>query len=562
MSGANNTQYARFIDFHGRNPDVLNSIANLSSDEVFTPPEFANRMLDTLEKSWADSNNGEVIWQNSSVTFLDPFTKSGVFLREIASRLIKGLDSEIPDLQDRVDHILTEQIFGIATTKLTSLMARRSVYCSKIANGKHSVTKKFKTEAGNIWFEPLEHTWVGGSARVLTMDNDGVEIERPIGGKCSFCGAPRQEFDRGNEYEEHAYGLLHSNDPKAWVQGLFGENMHFDVIVGNPPYQLDDGGYGTSAAPIYNRFVEQAKALEPQLLCLVVPARWYSGGKGLDQFRDGMLRDRQLRKLVDFPDSSQVFPGVQIKGGVCYFLWKKNEPGPVEVETHFDSARVSKDVRELLEPGADIFIRYNEGLRILQKIVSAISDKRQGRAGFDLGSKSFAHLVSPSKPFGLRTFFQGPAERKADELRVYQNGGVGYIPRKDITSGTQLIDSWKVFIPRAGSGSDSFPHMILGRPFLGEPGDVSTETYNCIGPFDSRSEAENCLKYISTKLFRFLVLLHKPTQDASQSVYTFVPRIDLQHPVDDEALSRLFGLDDSDWDFINSLIRPMALDHD
>ena len=558
MSGANNTQYSRFIDFHGRNPDVLNSIANLSSDEVFTPPEFANRMLDTLEKSWADSNNGEVIWQNSSVTFLDPFTKSGVFLREISSRLIKGLESEIPDLQDRVDHVLTKQIFGIATTKLTSLMARRSVYCSKVANGKHSVTKKFDSEEGNIWFEPIEHTWVGGKAKVLTMDVSGNEVERSISAKCFYCGAPKQEFNREEGLEQHAYGLIHYEDPTLLVQEIFGDKMRFDVIIGNPPYQLDDGGYGTSAAPIYNQFVEQAKALEPRVLCMVIPARWYSGGKGLDQFRDHMLRDRQVRKLVDFPDSSQVFPGVQIKGGVCYFLWQQGEPGPIEVETHFDASRISRDVRELLEPGADIFIRFNEGLRILRKVVSSVKKESIDAVTLDLGEQSLSNLVSASKPFGLRTFFQGSLTPGSEDLRVFQNGGVGFIARSEVKSGLHLIDEWKVFIPGAGSGSDAFPHMILGKPFIGQPGDISTETYICIGPVASKAEAQNLISYISTKIFRFLVLLHKPTQHASQSVYTFVPKINLAESVSDESLTKLFGLSREDTDFIESLIRDMV----
>jgi len=559
MAGAKGTQYSRFLDFHGRNPDILNSIANLSNDEVFTPPEFANRMLDTLAKGWAESNNGEDIWSNSKVTFLDPFTKSGVFLREIATRLIDGLEKEIPDLQARVDHILTKQVFGIATTELTSLMARRSLYCSKNANGKHSVTKKFNTEAGNVWFEPLEHTWVGGKTKVLTMDKEGNEIEKALDGKCKYCGASKRDFDRDEGLELHAYGLIHNDDPKKWVQEVFGDNMQFDVIIGNPPYQLDDGGYGTSAAPIYNRFVEQAKLLEPRFLSLVVPARWYSGGKGLDQFRDKMLSDRQLRKIVDFPDSSQVFPGVQIKGGVCYFLWERQNPGPVEVETHFDKDNVSKSLRELLEPGARTFIRYSEGLSILRKVVNSITSKSGDSPSLNLGTQSMSTLVSPRKPFGLQTFFKGETSPGPDSLRVFQNGGLGYVARSSVTSGHRLIDEWKVFIPMAGSGSDSFPHSILGKPFVGGPGDISTETYNCIGPFASEDEAKCVLSYISTKLFRFLVLLHKPTQHASQSVYSFVPKLSFESAFTDELLAKQFGLTATEVEFIDSLIRPMVL---
>ncbi len=245
----------------GRNPDVLTCIANLSNDEVFTPPEFANRMLDTLAEAWAAANNGADLWADGSVRFLDPFTKSGVFLREIASRLTKGLAAEIPNLQTRVDHILTKQVFGIGITYLTSLLARRSLYCSKHANGPHSIAKGFSTDAGNVWFERTEHAWVDG--------------------RCKFCGAREKTFDRGEGLETHAYALIHTDDIKTRLTEVFGGCMQFDVIIGNPPYQLaDGGGTGTSAVPIYNLFVDQAKKLNPRLLAMVIPSRWFTGRKG------------------------------------------------------------------------------------------------------------------------------------------------------------------------------------------------------------------------------------------------------------------------------------------
>lgn len=234
----------------GRNPDVLTCIANLSNDEVFTPPAFANRMLDTLAEAWAAGHGGANLWANPKVRFLDPCTKSGVFLREITSRLNKGLEDTIPDLQERVDHILTRQVFGIATTQLTSLLARRSVYCSKHAKGPHSIAKSFASDDGNIWFRRMEHTWADA--------------------KCKHCAASQSALDRGEGRETHAYAFIHTDDIKARVAGLFGADMQFDVIIGNPPYQLDDGGYGTSAAPIYQLFVEQAKALDPRYLSMVM----------------------------------------------------------------------------------------------------------------------------------------------------------------------------------------------------------------------------------------------------------------------------------------------------
>ena len=281
----------------GRNPDVLTCIANLSNDEVFTPPEFANRMLDTLAEAWAASRNGANIWADENVRFLDPCTKSGVFLREITSRLTQGLAHKIPKLEERVNHILTKQVYGIGITNLTSLLARRSVYCSKHANGEHSVANGFDNDAGNIWFGRTEHAWANG--------------------KCTFCGASQATYDRSIGMETHAYAFIHTNDIKARMTELFGGDMRFDVIIGNPPYQLGSDG-GTRDVPIYQHFVEQAKKLEPHFLTMVIPSRWMASGLGLGEFRQTMLGDRRMRELVDYPAANDVFPGVEVKAGVCY----------------------------------------------------------------------------------------------------------------------------------------------------------------------------------------------------------------------------------------------------
>ena len=197
-----------------RNPDVLTCIANLSNDEVFTPPEFANRMLDTLAEAWAANHGGANIWADKSVKFLDPCTKSGVFLREITSRLTAGLEKEIPDLEKRVNHILTKQVFGIGITQITSLLARRSVYCSKHATGKYSIAKSFASDDGNIWFKRTKHMWEGD--------------------RCKFCGAARSVFDRAKDLETHAYAFIHTNTIKARLSEIFGGSMQFDVIIGKP----------------------------------------------------------------------------------------------------------------------------------------------------------------------------------------------------------------------------------------------------------------------------------------------------------------------------------------
>lgn len=546
-----------------RNPDVLTCIANLSNDEVFTPPEFANKMLDRAATAWADANGGASIWADKSVTFLDPFTKSGVFLREITTRLTEGLKDEIPDINERVDHILTNQVFGIAITQLTAMLARRSVYCSKFANGEHSVANSFTTDAGNIWFESVAHTWVGATDVVETADTRGDPVSKGTNGKCVYCGASQTSLDRAEGLETHAYALIHTDNIKTRVGEMFGDKMQFDVIVGNPPYQLDDGGFGTSAAPIYNKFVDQAKELNPRLLTMVIPARWFSGGKGLDEFRESMLTDNRLRSIDDYLNASDVFPGVGLKGGVCFFLWDRDNPGTCRVTTNFKDEAPSTVTRPLLEQGADVFIRFNEGLSILKKVVAVETGQSGSLALPD--DKRFDELVSARKPFGLETTFKGKATKSAGDLLVYQNGGTGYIPRTAISKGAGLIDGWKVYTGRAAPGTgnkDTYPHRIISTPFVGEPDSISSETYLCIGTFESKDQAESVLSYLSCRLTRLLILLHKPSQDTTRKVYTFVPTQDWTQRWTDDDLYEKYGITDEEIAFIETVVRPMDLSGD
>ncbi len=493
------------------NPDVLTCLANLSNDEVFTPPTVVNDMLDLLPQS---------IWQDEKATFLDPFSKSGVFLREIAKRLMEGLKEKIPDQQERINHIFTHQLYGIAITELTGLLARRSVYCSKKANSKYSICETFTTEHGNIHFNRIEHTWQRG--------------------KCIYCGASQEVYDRADILETHAYEFIHKENPEE----IF--DMRFDVIVGNPPYQLNDGGgAGTSAKPIYHKFVQQAKKLNPRYLVMIIPARWYSGGKGLDSFRDEMLHDNRLREIHDFPDATQVFPGVQIKGGVCYFLWNRDNVGLCKVNNYDNNQLSSTNIRPLLENKSDIFIRYNNAISILKKVQKFNED-------------TLNKFVSSRMPFGILSSNKGKKNAFMNSIKLYHKDGIGYIDKIDITKNEHLIDKYKVYIPKAGSGSDSFPHSILGKPFVGEPNSVCTETYLVIGSFE-KNEVKNLVQYISTKFFRFLVLLIKSTQNTTSKVYSFVPLQDFTQEWTDEKLYAKYGLDEDEIAFIESMIRPMEL---
>jgi site-specific DNA-methyltransferase (adenine-specific) len=466
-----------------------------------------------------------------------------VFLREITSRLTKGLENEIPSLEKRVNHILTRQVFGTGITQITSLLARRSVYCSKHATGKHSIAKSFTSDDGNIWFKRLKHTWDGD--------------------KCKYCGAGKSVFDRAAGLETHAYAFIHTNNIKTRLAEIFGGDMQFDVIIGNPPYQLNDDGFGTSAAPIYHHFVEQAKALEPRYLSLVIPSRWFAGGKGLDEFRERMLGDNRLRSIDDYLCASDVFPGVGLKGGVCYFLWDRDNPGLCKVSTHFKDWPVSTVTRPILETGADVFIRFNEGLSILKKVVAVESGTIDSVSLPE--NKRFDGLVSSRKPFGLETTFKGKNSQRDGDLTIYQNGGIGYVSRSSISTGVNFIGKWKVFTGRAAPGTgnrDTYPHKIISTPFLGEPNTISSETYLCIGPFDTKKQAESVLSYLTCRLTRLLILLHKPSQDTTRKVYTFVPTQAWAKKWTDEDLYAKYGISKSEIAFIEKVVRPMDLTND
>jgi site-specific DNA-methyltransferase (adenine-specific) len=512
----------------GRNPDVLTCIANLSSDEVFTPPEFANRMLDTLAAAWADDNEGRNIWADKTVRFLDPCTKSGVFLREITSRLTAGLANEIPSLEERVSHILTSQVFGIGITRLTGLLARRSLYCSKDATGPHSIAKGFLTASGNVWFERTEHTW---------------EADR-----CMFCGASRAGYDRGDDSETHAYAFIHTHDVKSRISEIFGGEMKFDVIIGNPPYQLGSDG-GTRDVPIYQNFVQQAKELQPRYISMVIPARWMASGLGLTEFRRETLNDRRMRELVDFPAASDVFPGVEVKAGVCYFLWDEEYDGDCLVTTVRGGEASEPVSRELGE--YDVFVRDARSVSILHRVLA-------------LGEPSINTILARDKEFGWTSNFDGfHAKERAGDIPLHyirkMKRGVGYIGRDAVTKSANLIDTWKVLVPEAFNGGDGLPHQIVGKPLIAPSPSVCTQSF-LFFYVTSKDEAKSLQSYYQTRFFRYLVSLRKITQHATHSTYAWVPMQTWDREWTDADLYAKYGVTTEEQEFIESQVRAMNLD--
>ncbi len=491
------------------NPDVLSCLANLSNDEVFTPPRLANQMLDLLPND---------LWNDPEVRFLDPVCKSGVFLREVTKRLMIGLENLIPDKQDRINHIFKNQLFGLAITELTSLLSRRSIYCSKFANSFYSVCEDFTDEKGNILYDRIDHTWRNRN--------------------CIYCGASQGEYNRGEDLETHAYQFIHNETP----ENIF--NMKFDVIIGNPPYQLNDGGgTGSSAKPIYHRFIEQAKRLQPKYLSMIIPARWYSGGKGLDEFRFEMLKDKRIRRLIDFPDSRDCFPGVDIAGGICYFLWERDNPGSCDVEV------VRKNEKTISTRNLDEFenfVRDNIALDIVHKV------KKKSVKFLD-------EIVSSRMPFGLPS---NTKPEKSGDLLLIASGGNGRISRDKIRSGTELIDKWKVLLSKASNDHGGQPdkdgkRRIFSRVEVMPPNTVCTESYLVVGAYGSQQEAVNMCTFLKTRFCRYLVSTVLLTQNITKGKFVFVPNLEMDMIWNDSLLYEKFSLSSKEVESIESLIRPM-----
>jgi len=498
------------------NPDVLTCLANLSNDEVFTPPNLANNMLNLLPND---------IWSNPNIKFLDPFCKSGVFLREITKRLNDGLQTIIPDKQKRINHILKNQVFGIAITELTGLLARRTVYCSKIANGQYSICNEFDTHFGNILYIPTKHTW----------NNEN----------CIFCGASKAVYDRDDLNETYAYSFIHTFSPEAFF------NMKFDVIIGNPPYQLSDGGSGNgiSAKPLYHEFVKQAKKLNPKYLSMIIPSRWFAGGKGLDEFRLDMINDKRIKNIVDFPKSRECFPGVDIAGGVCYFLWDKDYKGDCEFTSNLNG-NISKTIRKLNE--FNVVIRDNIGINIINKVSK-------------LATRFMSEVVLSRNPFGFVSSDRGEVNEFNGSLKLISSAGISFVKQDTVIKNKHLIDKFKVIIgkinpDRGGVNNASDGKMnVITKVRILKPSEIITETYLLLATFSNFDDALNCAKYFSTKFVRYLISLTLSSMNITKENFQFVPEEDFYRLISNEELYQKYGLTIDEIYHINNLIRDIDL---
>lgn len=496
-------------------PDILDVIAALSSDAIPTPPVLARALLDTLPDD---------VWSNSDYRWLDPATKSGSILREVARRLMVGLAEWEPDAETRAEHILRNMLFGAAITQVHGEMTRRSVYASRDASSEHSAVR-FDTPEGNLPFVPTEHDY--------PTNKDGR-----ASGPCRVCHAPPR-LERGERRENYAYAFIHGAYPTEEMKDL-----QFDVIVGNPPYQTGDGR--TSESPLYHYFIERAIALDPKYLAMIVPSRWFTGGKGLDEFRARMIADRRLAKIVDNPKLFDCFPGVEIKGGVNFFLWDRDHDGDCDFSTRIDGVVTSTTNRDL---------RTGDGVVIRDNNASAIVSKCRPSSEAD----SLVPRFSSQFPFGqsITTNFNGASDKAFDgAVPLIFSSHVGYVRLDQIEKNHGWVEQWKVLVPMAGDGHGRDVSYVLGEPIALAPGSACTQTYLVAGVFDTKTEVKNYANYLATKFLRFLVLQRKTTQHVRPDRFRFVPMMDMKRSWTDEDLYEHFGLTKKERAYIEETIHP------
>lgn len=533
--------------------DILETITNVGNDEVFTPRRTCDMMLDSLP---------EEVWHNPSYKWLNPATKNGIFEREIALRLDKGLEHVIKDREERRKHILQKMIFSIGQTKFTSNVARRTLYYCSRANRKCDGLKAADGHyingyaIGNgSWFDSEE----GNIKTPHTTHEFGKD------GKCIYCRiAKTSNYMNANQREQYSYDFIHINhlvlDKKLQQMFFKGDkNMKFDIIIGNPPYQLaDGGGTGDSAKPIYNLFIDQARSLSPKYISMIIPSRWMKGGKGLDDFRKTMIEDTHIKMIYDFENSAECFPNNHIDGGVCFFVWDINYNGMVDYyyKPKDDAATFSK--RYLKTDASDTVVRDYKQLSILEKIVSKKEPK-------------FSSIVYSRNPYGFNSDFFNRKETHSeivihenpfeDCVKIYgvegKKGGSkrvsGYIESKNVRKSRDTINKYKLLFSKAFTTTATVPPEII----LAQPNEICTETFLLIGGWKSKNEQLNCLTYMKTKFFRALLFFNRHSLNISKESFDLIPIQTFNRKWTDKDLYEKYGLSNDEINYIEKNIEEM-----
>jgi len=519
-------------------PDVLETLAQLPNDDVYTPPKVVAAMLDILP---------EHVWSEPDYRWLDPATKSGIYLREVFKRLMVGLAEWQPDGLKRREHILKSMIFGAATTQLNGEIARRTLYQTRDATGVEvkdpsleDLVVHFDYPEGNVPYVETEHV---------------LDKKQQF---CTVCRAPAKLIRERRE--SFAYSFIHGTYPTKELAA-----MKFDVIVGNPPYQIGmDDGKGNRTAnitPLYNLFVEKAIAMNPRYLVMITPSRWFAGGKGLNEFRDRMIADRRLRVLVDNPKQYDVFPQAEIQGGVSYFLWDRDHDGDCEFATRLGGVTRDVATRDLRD-GEGVVLRDNYAAAIVGKVT-----KHPSADGF------LGEIVSPMDPFGqgLKTNYGGKpglplsVEPQPGMIPLIFATKVAYTSPAALERRHEWLERWKVLLPMAYNGGRQFGpngevvETVIGEPIALAPGSACTQSYLVAGHFGDPEQAENYAHYLSTKFVRFLVLQRKISQHVTPDRFAFVPIVDFSQRWTDLDLYSRFELAPEEIAYIEASIKPRSL---
>ena len=323
--------------------------------------------------------------------------------------------------------------------------------------------------------------------------------------------------------------------------------MKFDAIVGNPPYQImDGGGNGSSAVPVYQQFVDISKKMCPSHISMIMPAKWYTGGKGLDDFREKMLNDKKITFIADFDDSRELFPTADIAGGICYFAWDYEHSGLCQFVSIKKNMRIDQ-IRDLSD--SNIFIRDIGALKIVEKVKA-------------LKEENMASVVFSRNPFGFTSNQEGSLNRFPNSIHLFTSKGWTYVDKSNISSNTSIIGMWKTMMSKtcaehAGQSDSNGMKRIISRIGVLAPNEICSESYLILSAFDNKEKAENLVKYMKTKFSRFLLSTILLTQNIAKDKFQLIPLQDFSRPWTDADLYKKYKLTDEEIQFIESMIKPM-----